>query len=249
MRFTTRTVGDRMHNAVKRVTVEETNEDPLFRESTLSLYAQEKQKEIEHMEPYGFTSRVKKPTGQQPNQQKAEGLMIFTGGNRSHGVLVVAGDRRYRLRGLKEGELSLFDDQGQQVHFTRDGIVTSAPNGKKIVAQIMKSNDPPKPQTSSSKAKEGQGTQASQDAYATFVLTKESLTITHPDKIVHTVGQSTLTMLPDRIEIATPTVSSVITKRFETVGPTFLGLDVKDEVDVQIDQTVAGPAKKTFAKV
>jgi phage gp45-like len=248
MRFTTRTVGDRMHNAVKRVTVEDTNEDPLFRESTLSLYAQEKQKEIEHMEPYGFTSRIKKPTGQKPNQQKGEGLMMFTGGGRSHGVLVVAGDRRYRLRALKEGELALFDDQGQQVHFTRDGIVTSAPNGKKIVAQIMKSNDPPKPQTSSSKAKEGQGAQATQEVFASFVLTKDALTITHPTKIVHTVGNSSVTMLPDSVEIDAKTITSKATTRVETIGPTYLGLDAKSE-GAPKDATISGPAKQTFAKV
>lgn len=208
MRFTTRTVGDRMHNAVKRTTVEDTNEDPLFRESTLSLYAQEKQKEIEHMEPYGFTSRVKKPTGQKPNQQKAEGLMIFTGGNRSHGVLVVAGDRRYRMRALKEGELALFDDQGQQVHFTRDGIVTSAPKGKKIVAQIMADENAPKPQVQNSKAKEGQGAQAAAKTFATFVLTKDSLTIQHPAKITLGIGESgksntaSWEMVPDKITYA-----------------------------------------------
>jgi phage gp45-like len=216
MRFSSRTIGDRVHNAIKRVTVEDTNEDPLFRESTLSLYTEEKQKEIEHMEPYGFSSRVKKPTGEANNKKKAEGLMVFTGGNRSHGVLIVNGDRRYRLRGLKEGELALFDDQGQQVHFTRDGIVTSAPKGKKIVAQIMDSEKaPPPPQTSSSQTtgtqpnadskKYGQSSQTTQKSFATFTLTKDSLAVQHPAKITLGIGPSggnataSLEMLPDKI--------------------------------------------------
>ena len=38
--------------------------------------------------------------------------MVFTGGNRSHGALVVVGDRRYRLKGLKEGEVALLRRPG-----------------------------------------------------------------------------------------------------------------------------------------
>jgi phage gp45-like len=134
MRFSTRTVGDRVGNAIKRVTVETTNEDPKFREAQVSLYAQEKQKEIEHFEPYGLTSRVKQPTdGQGGAKEKAEGLMVFTGGNRSQGALVVVGDRRYRLKGLKEGEVALYDDQGQKVHITRDGMMVDGGKSKKPV--------------------------------------------------------------------------------------------------------------------
>jgi phage gp45-like len=230
MRFSTRTVGDRMHNAVKRVTVEDTNEDPMFRESTHSLYTQEKQKEIEHMEPYGFSSRVKKPTGDSNDKKKAEGLMIFTGGNRSHGVLVVAGDRRYRLRGLKEGELALFDDQGQQVHFTRDGIVTSAPKGKTIVAQIMDSESAPPPQSPSSSGtstgsssgaadakKYGQSPQTTQKTFASFTLTKDALAIQHPAKITLGIGPAggsataSVEMLPDKITYTVGGSSRVVT--------------------------------------
>jgi phage gp45-like len=250
MRFSTRTVGDRMHNAVKRVTVEDTNEDPLFRESTLSLYTQEKQKEIEHMEPYGFSSRVKKPTGETNNKKKAEGLMVFTGGNRSHGVLVVAGDRRYRLRGLAEGEVAMFDDQGHQVHFTRDGIVMSAPNGKKIVTQVMKEANAPKPQPSNGGAsgsqpnadskQYGQSPQVKQTAYTSVTLTKDSWAVNHPDKIEFTVGNSKLTMLPDKI--------TVTATRIESVGPTFLGLDASGDAAIPVKLINDAPAKKTFAK-
>jgi phage gp45-like len=257
MRFSTRTVGDRMHNAVKRVTVEDTNEDPLFRESTLSLYLQEKQKEIEHMEPYGLTSRVKKPDGSSSDKKKAEGLMVFTGGNRSHGVLIVAGDRRYRLRGLKEGEVALFDDQGQQVHFTRDGIVISAPNGKKIVTQVMKDDKAPKPPSSSGaaagsgssdSAKYGQSAQATQEAATSLTLTKDSWVVNHPKEIKFTVGNTTLHLLPDSVEITSPTISHVATKRTETIGPTYLGLDGKGGGGPLVE-TIGGPAEQTYAKV
>jgi phage gp45-like len=200
MRFSTRTVGDRMNNALKRVTIESNNDDPLFREHEVSLYTQEKQKEIEHFEPYGLTSRVKKPTGQKPNQKKAEAVMVFTGGNRSHGALLVVGDRRYRIKGLAEGEVALFDDQGHQVHITRDGIVVSAPSGKKIVSQIMKGENAPKPTTGQGEAKNlGQGKQAGQEALASLTLTKDSWVVKHPTQIEIGVGGNKVFIDKDKI--------------------------------------------------
>jgi phage gp45-like len=271
MRVSTRTLGDNMKNAIKRVTVEKNDDDPLFREHEVSLYTEEKQKEIEHFEPYGLTSRVKQPTGQGKEKKKAEGLIVFTGGQRSHGVLIVTGDRRYRLLGLKEGEVALFDDQGQQVHFTRDGIVTSAPKSKKIVHQIMDSDDKPKPQkngaasggTAQGKATDGggqtsggqqggdtdgQGAQSTQKALTSLTLTKDSWAVNHPTKMQFTVGNSTLLIEADNITVTSPTVSNKASTRFETVGPTWLGLDSAGE-DGQKVLTEGPPAKQTKAKV
>jgi phage gp45-like len=272
MRVSTRTLGDNMKNAIKRVTVEKNDDDPLFREHEVSLYTEEKQKEIEHFEPYGLTSRVKQPTGQGKEKKKAEGLIVFTGGQRSHGVLIVTGDRRYRLLGLKEGEVALFDDQGQQVHFTRDGIVTSAPKSKKIVHQIMDSDDKPKPQKSGASGgaggkqgkatdgggqtsggqqggdTDGQGAQSTQKALTSLTLTKDSWAVNHPTKMQFTVGNSTLLIEADKITVTSPTVSNKATTRFETIGPTWLGLDSAGE-DGQKVLTEGPPAKQTKAKV
>ncbi len=41
-------------------------------------------------------------------QDGAEAVMLFPGGDRSHGVAVVVADRRYRLKGLKREKKSLF---------------------------------------------------------------------------------------------------------------------------------------------
>ncbi|NQE48213.1 hypothetical protein RC52_05735 [Herbaspirillum rubrisubalbicans] len=70
--------------------------------------------QMERVQQYGFTS-VPKPG--------AEFLSTFIGGNRDHSVIVAVDDRRYRLRGLKDGEMAIYDDQGQSVHLTRSGIV------------------------------------------------------------------------------------------------------------------------------
>lgn len=80
----------------------------------ISLLAGEPKDDVEHFEPYGFTSEVK--VGSEP-------LALFFDGDRSHGVVVVVADRRYRLTGLQSGEVAIYDDLGQKVHLTRDGIV------------------------------------------------------------------------------------------------------------------------------
>lgn len=69
---------------------------------------------VERMQQYGFTS-VPLPG--------ADGAVVFVAGNREQGIIVATEDRRYRLTGLEGGEVAIYDDQGQKVHLTRDGIV------------------------------------------------------------------------------------------------------------------------------
>lgn len=80
---------------------------------------------VEHLEPYGFTARP------------IDGYEALTGslnGDRGHTVVIVAADRRYRLKNLANGEAALYDDQGQVVHLKRDGIVIDTPHKVDITA-------------------------------------------------------------------------------------------------------------------
>jgi len=49
-------------------------------------------------------------------------MAFALGGNLDHIVVIPGADRRYRLKGLASGELAVHDDQGQKVHFKRDGV-------------------------------------------------------------------------------------------------------------------------------
>ncbi|EHX32891.1 phage baseplate assembly V family protein [Escherichia coli DEC12C] len=91
----------------------------------LKMIAGDQKQHVEHLEPYGFTSAA---------QNGAEGVALFPAGDRSHGVVVVVSDRRYRLKGLKRGEVALYDDLGQSVVLTRSGIVVNGA-GKPIIFQ------------------------------------------------------------------------------------------------------------------
>ncbi|HEY3983437.1 MAG TPA: phage baseplate assembly protein V [Cedecea sp.] len=89
----------------------------------LKLIGGDVKENVEYLEPYGFTSSA---------QDGAEAAVLFPGGDRSHGVVISVSDRRYRLKGLKCGEVAIYDDQGQSVILTRDGIVVNGA-GKPIV--------------------------------------------------------------------------------------------------------------------
>lgn len=69
---------------------------------------------IQSMGHYGLASHPRRG---------AEGLVLFVGAQRSHGVVIAVEDRRYRLRGLAEGEVALYTDEGDAVHLKRGGLI------------------------------------------------------------------------------------------------------------------------------
>ncbi len=68
----------------------------------------------EYFQHYGFTSRP---------QAGAEGIVIVRD---NHIVMIASDDRRYRIS-LADGEVALYDDVGQKVHLTRDGLEVESP--------------------------------------------------------------------------------------------------------------------------
>lgn len=89
-----------------------------MRSVQVRLLADEVRDDLEHVEPYGFTS--------EPHPE-AEAFALFFDGDRSHGIVFTIADRRYRLKSLKTGEVAIFDDLGQKVHLTRGGLEVYTP--------------------------------------------------------------------------------------------------------------------------
>ena len=76
--------------------------------------------DAEHIQPYGFRSRAK---------IGAQTVVARLG---AVGALVAwVFDGRYRVT-LAEGEVAIFDDQGQKVHLKRGGIEVAAKTGAKV---------------------------------------------------------------------------------------------------------------------
>ena len=117
-----------------------------MQEAQLRLFSGEAQQTIEHVHPYGFTSVPQPRTGGADSGMggtldAAEAIVVYLNGNRSHGVAVVTGDRRFRLGGLQPGEVAHHDDQTHQRVIHRDGIYDAAPNNKIHQQRVMKPGD------------------------------------------------------------------------------------------------------------
>ena len=78
---------------------------------------------INRVEPYGFSYRPK--PGNQP-------YMFFPSGDRSYGVAIIIGDKRYQME-LVEGEVAIHDDEENWVHIKRGGII-EAKAATKVIA-------------------------------------------------------------------------------------------------------------------
>lgn len=79
----------------------------------LRITAGEVKDDMEHLEPYGFTSCP---------LEGAEAVAGFIG-DRSHGVVIMVSDRRFRLKGLEPGEVGLYTDEGDYLVFKRGRVL------------------------------------------------------------------------------------------------------------------------------
>jgi phage gp45-like len=91
--------------------------------------------DVEHLQPYGLAYNP--PAG-------SEGLRASIGGDRASSVVLLVGHRKYRVRGLEQGEAALFaqTDAGMtRINLKKDGSVEIVPaNGKLLVEADVQVN-------------------------------------------------------------------------------------------------------------
>jgi phage baseplate assembly protein V len=104
----------RVQLLVSRAVVRLVDASYLCQELQLTAYAEEVLGGIEHAEPYGYTAHP---------LPGAEALIASLGGRRSHSVAFVVGDRRFRVRNLAPGEVALYTDEGDTIHFRRGQVI------------------------------------------------------------------------------------------------------------------------------
>jgi phage baseplate assembly protein V len=80
----------------------------------LELLAEELRADVEYAQDYGFTSHP---------HPGAEAIAVSVSGSRDHVVAIKVGDRRYRLKGLQQGEVALYTDEGDKVVLKRGGTI------------------------------------------------------------------------------------------------------------------------------
>lgn len=103
-----------LRQMITRGLVKLVDTDTLFTELQVVALDGEVLDQVELFEQYGLTSHP---------HDDAETILLSLNGKRSHTIAFMAGNRQYRLKGLAQGEIALYDDQGQKVHLTRTGIV------------------------------------------------------------------------------------------------------------------------------
>lgn len=96
---------------IRRAVVKLVYDDPKMQELQIAIMAGRTHDNVERWEDYGLTSHP---------HPGAEALVLALGGNSDHSAVIKVGDRRYRLTSLAEGEVALYDDQGQVIHLKRN---------------------------------------------------------------------------------------------------------------------------------
>lgn len=79
-------------------------------------------KDAPRLAEYGFSSSP--PIG-------SDMVMVCLAGNRSNGVVVATNHQSSRIKGLSTGEVAVYDNKGQSIRLTSEGIVITAPLGVK----------------------------------------------------------------------------------------------------------------------
>lgn len=92
----------RLGNLLARGVVSVVNAAAKMQILQVRLLAGEGKAGLEHFEPYGFTAHP---------HAGAEVVAAFFDGDRSHGIVIVAADRRYRIKGLAAGEVAIYTDE------------------------------------------------------------------------------------------------------------------------------------------
>ncbi|RFB73818.1 MULTISPECIES: phage baseplate assembly protein V [unclassified Herbaspirillum] len=78
------------------------------------VLAGETKDDMELFEQYGITSVPLNGAG---------GLALFFGGDRSHGVVIMPGDKRYRPTDLEPGELAIYTHEGAKIVMRKGKII------------------------------------------------------------------------------------------------------------------------------
>lgn len=94
----------RLAQIVTRAVLLGADDRPGLQEAQIKALADEVMDRIERFQNYGFSS-VPLPG--------AEGLFLAPGACRSNGVLVCVDDRRWRIKGLRGGEVAVYTDEDQ----------------------------------------------------------------------------------------------------------------------------------------
>lgn len=112
-----RPIKRRIQLMLVRAIVEGVDDGKGIQQIQLTALADETLDNIPRIQNYGFTSKPK---------PGSEAFVGFVNGARDQGVVIAVDDRRYRIKAMEDGEVAIYTDEGDKIHFKR---------GNKIVVQ------------------------------------------------------------------------------------------------------------------
>ncbi len=89
-------------------------DDEGLQKMQLSLLKNELRDRVERFQDYGLVSKP---------HPESEAIVLFPGGNRDRGIVIAVDDRRYRIKGLADGEVAIYTDEGDHIHLKRGNVV------------------------------------------------------------------------------------------------------------------------------
>jgi phage gp45-like len=204
----------------------------------------------------------------QPKGKSADAVVMYVNGSRSHPVALVD-DRRVRPYKMKEGDASLYHAAGteQKVYISDDGVFLLANNNPTAVKGAQ-----PKERFASLRHVSGEkqkrelkkGEQVPDHKHEGETVNLEvrctsgriefrdgNDVVGYYDKAGKKwffTGTDIEHVASNSIKTSSLKTSNTVAKRYETIGPTYLGLDEKDE-EVPITDDFDTPAKQVFIKL
>lgn len=97
-----------------RSTVERVDDTDADQRLQVSALTDEVIDQLDRCAEYGFTSNP---------VPGAAALVLFSGGDRSNGVVVATDDNRYRVTGLASGEVAVYNNTGTKIVLKSDGSI------------------------------------------------------------------------------------------------------------------------------
>ena len=104
----------RVRLMARRAVVKLIYDDVKMQELQMAIFSGETRDHVERWQDYGLTTHP---------VPGAEAIVLALGGSTDHSAVIKVDDRRYRIKNMKEGEVALYDDQGQVIHLKRDKTI------------------------------------------------------------------------------------------------------------------------------
>jgi phage baseplate assembly protein V len=107
----------RVRGMIGRAIVRLIDDTAMLQALQIDILDDETQDDVERFQSYGLSAHP---------HPDAEAIVLCAGGLRSHAIVIAVDDRRYRLKGLQEGEVGLYDDLGNVILLGREAISITA---------------------------------------------------------------------------------------------------------------------------